>query len=314
MNRTLSRVSRPAPTAAAIAALGVVAGSVVAPTPAIAHSAPSTMNISTVVVPVNRAVGLYDVAHREVILATMPRETSSVLVANRKKIYTGRTVKLTGKVTYGANATLVRGQTVTLQLRDGASWKAVTTKTLSPDGTVTFAVKPNRTTTYRLAYNGSSPLVASVSSGQTITVTAPPPPPPVTSTTSSSGSSGGWSTASATGTGADIVAAAAVHIGKPYSYGAAGPDAFDCSGLTQYVFRQFGVSLPHNAHAQLSYGRAVSKADARPGDLVFFLSGGHAYHVGIYAGNGYMIDAPNSGSVVSKRQIWTSSVTFRRVI
>ncbi|HLT09907.1 MAG TPA: NlpC/P60 family protein, partial [Micromonosporaceae bacterium] len=182
----------------------------------------------------------------------------------------------------------MRGQTVTLQSKDGSSWKTVTTKTLSPDGTVTFAVKPNRTTTYRLAYQGAAPLAASVSSGQTITVTAPPPPPPPVATSGSSGSagssSGGWSTAPATGTGADIVAAAAVQIGKPYSYGAAGPNAFDCSGLTQYVFKQFGVSLPHNAHAQLSYGRAVSKAEARPGDLVFFLSGGHAYHVGIYAG------------------------------
>ena len=109
----------------------------------------------------------------------------------------------------------------------------------------------------------------------------------------------------ATGTGADIVAAAAVHIGKPYSYGAGGPNAFDCSGLTQYVFRQFGVSLPHNANAQLGYGRPVSRAEAAPGDLIIFLSGGHGYHAGIYAGGGYMIDAPGSGRTVGRASVWS---------
>jgi cell wall-associated NlpC family hydrolase len=115
-------------------------------------------------------------------------------------------------------------------------------------------------------------------------------------------------------TGEAIVAAAAAESGKPYVYAAAGPNAFDCSGLVQYVFAQFGIALPHNAHAQMGYGTPVSAADAAPGDLIFFLDGGYAYHVGIYAGGGQMYDAPNSGSTVGLHSIWSTNVAFRRLV
>ena len=124
------------------------------------------------------------------------------------------------------------------------------------------------------------------------------------------GSTGG----SGSATGQAIVAAAAAESGKPYSYGAAGPNAFDCSGLVQYVLAQFGISLPHNAQAQMGYGTPVSAAEAVPGDLIFFLDGGYAYHVGIYAGGNQMYDAPNSGSTVGQHTIWTSNVAFRRLV
>jgi cell wall-associated NlpC family hydrolase len=114
--------------------------------------------------------------------------------------------------------------------------------------------------------------------------------------------------------GAAVVAAAARLAGAPYVYGAAGPYAFDCSGLTMYVYRQFGVYLPHHADAQKSYGRYVSRANARPGDLVVFLSGGYGYHVGIYAGGNMMWDAPVPGQTVGKHQIWGSNTMFRRLV
>ena len=84
-------------------------------------------------------------------------------------------------------------------------------------------------------------------------------------------------------------------LGKPYQYGAAGPDSFDCSGLTMYAYAQAGISLPHHAADQYNQGRHVPESDLQPGDLVFFDNLGHE---GIYAGNGQFIHAPHSGTVV----------------
>ena len=91
-------------------------------------------------------------------------------------------------------------------------------------------------------------------------------------------------------------------IGKPYVFGASGPNAFDCSGLTMYAYQAAGVSLPHFTGAQWAQGRKVSRGDLRPGDLVFF--GGDLHHVGIYIGNNQMVDAPNSRSVVRVEALW----------
>jgi cell wall-associated NlpC family hydrolase len=84
--------------------------------------------------------------------------------------------------------------------------------------------------------------------------------------------------------------------GKPYVWAGAGPDAYDCSGLTQFAYAAAGVALPHNAEMQSTFGVPVSRADLRPGDLVFFYS--PIGHVGIYIGNGQMVHAPTSGDVV----------------
>ena len=91
-------------------------------------------------------------------------------------------------------------------------------------------------------------------------------------------------------------------LGKPYVYGAAGPDSFDCSGLTMYVFGKAGVGLPHSAAGQWDDTTRISYADARPGDLVFFYQ--PVDHVGIYVGNGEMIDAPHTGASVEYDPIW----------
>ncbi len=95
-----------------------------------------------------------------------------------------------------------------------------------------------------------------------------------------------------------VVAFAASFVGKvPYVWGGSTPQGFDCSGFTMYCWAAFGVSLPHNAAAQQAMCAPVSAAQAQPGDLVFF--GSPAYHVGIYAGGGSMIDAPHTGAMVS---------------
>jgi peptidoglycan DL-endopeptidase CwlO len=100
----------------------------------------------------------------------------------------------------------------------------------------------------------------------------------------------------ASGRAAVAVRFAYNQLGKPYSYGAAGPNSYDCSGLTMRAWGAAGVSLPHNAAAQQSSTRYVARSSLQPGDLVFF--GSPAYHVAIYIGGGRVIAAPHTGDVV----------------
>jgi cell wall-associated NlpC family hydrolase len=100
--------------------------------------------------------------------------------------------------------------------------------------------------------------------------------------------------------------------GKPYQYGGAGPNVFDCSGLVDYAYALAGMpGLPHSAAALQNMGVAVSRADLRPGDLVFF--GNPAYHVGIYVGNGMMVNAPQSGEVVRVEPLFSGYSGARRL-
>jgi peptidoglycan DL-endopeptidase CwlO len=108
--------------------------------------------------------------------------------------------------------------------------------------------------------------------------------------------------------GASVMSVAARYAGIMYRYGGTTPAGFDCSGYTSYVMRQVGVSLPRTSGAQRAAARRVSRSEAVPGDLVFMPG-----HVGIYAGNGKMWDAPHTGMAISKRRIWSSSATFGRV-
>jgi cell wall-associated NlpC family hydrolase len=98
------------------------------------------------------------------------------------------------------------------------------------------------------------------------------------------------------GRGATALAFARAQLGKPYQFASAGPDAYDCSGLTSASWRAAGVTLPRTSQAQYGVGRAVSKSELALGDLVFFYSG--LSHVALYAGNGMVIHAPNAGSSV----------------
>jgi cell wall-associated NlpC family hydrolase len=85
-------------------------------------------------------------------------------------------------------------------------------------------------------------------------------------------------------------------LGKPYQWGAAGPNSFDCSGLTQYVWGKAGVYLDHYTGSQWNEGQHVDRSQLQPGDLVFF--GSDLHHVGIYVGNNNMIEAPYTGANV----------------
>lgn len=93
-------------------------------------------------------------------------------------------------------------------------------------------------------------------------------------------------------------------VGDAYGAGSSGPNAFDCSGLTRYVFKQVtGRNLPHYSGAQYKMAKKVSLRNAQPGDLVFYLRGS-AHHVGLYLGNGKMVHAVGRGKRVRVQSIF----------
>ena len=105
--------------------------------------------------------------------------------------------------------------------------------------------------------------------------------------------------ATPTALGPRAVELAKDQLGKPYQWGAAGPDKFDCSGLVQYVYSNLGVQLPRVSGQQAGAGVHVDREDLQPGDLVFFrLSGTRIDHVGIYVGRGKFVHAPRKHSPV----------------
>jgi len=100
-----------------------------------------------------------------------------------------------------------------------------------------------------------------------------------------------------------VINTAMKYLGVPYVWGASSPKGFDCSGLVKYCFAKVGISLPHSSRMQYNYGTHVSRSQLKPGDLVFFYNPIH--HVGIYIGNGKMINA--TGTHVQIGTVWKSS-------
>jgi cell wall-associated NlpC family hydrolase len=154
-------------------------------------------------------------------------------------------------------------------------------------------------------------------------IPTPPPAPAAipapagtaaTTPETTSGGSAGTSSAPAASSGsvAAVVAAAKSKIGAPYAYGASGPDSFDCSGFTSWVYRQVGISLPRTAQEQWLAGPHVSYADARPGDILAWAGDpsapGYVTHVAIYLGNGQMISAQHTGTTVAITPVYTSGL------
>jgi cell wall-associated NlpC family hydrolase len=112
--------------------------------------------------------------------------------------------------------------------------------------------------------------------------------------------------------GGQALEAAMTRRGDPYVWGAAGPDEFDCSGLVVWAFAQEGITLPHFTGDLWESGVHVPRADLEPGDLVFFFP--DISHVGIYVGDGLMIDAPDFGEAVQVEPVfWDEYVGAVRI-
>ncbi|HET7899831.1 MAG TPA: NlpC/P60 family protein [Candidatus Nanopelagicales bacterium] len=105
------------------------------------------------------------------------------------------------------------------------------------------------------------------------------------------------------------------YAGIPYVAGGTTPrTGFDCSGYTKYVYSQMGITIPRVSRDQYAWSRHISKAQAVPGDLIFFhSSSGRVYHAAIYAGHGYVWHSPHTGSHVRLERIWTSAYYVGRV-
>lgn len=182
-----------------------------------------------------------------------------------------------------ADGGYVRNGVVEVQIPEGTGWRTVAKAATDSYGLGRTSVNISRDTRVRAYYRGSEVRTTATSASTVIDVEA---------------------------LGQRALQEAARHKGAPYQYGATGPSAFDCSGFTRYVYGRLGKSLPHSSQEQEQVTRAVSQSAAQVGDLIFLGGGGH---VGIYAGNGKMWDAPRSGGYVSLRSIWTSDYRVGRV-
>lgn len=109
---------------------------------------------------------------------------------------------------------------------------------------------------------------------------------------------------------------AKAQLGKPYKWGATGPNSFDCSGLTYYAYKNGSkVSIPRTSREQSKFGKKVSKSELKPGDLVFFGKGSSVSHVGMYIGNDQYIHSPQTGDVVKISKLSSRKmIVARRVV
>jgi cell wall-associated NlpC family hydrolase len=183
--------------------------------------------------------------------------------------------------------------------RPHGSWSRIATAKTDKNGRTAVKRRLAHTTQWQVRYGGDFLQNKSSSAVATVKVLPPPPPPKPKAGTAAFADR--------------VLQEAARHHGAPYQYGAAGPNTFDCSGFTMYVFGKFGISLPHNAASQYGYTHHISSAEKRPGDLIFFTGSGGIYHVGIYDGGGEMWAATHSGDVVRLESIYESSYVVGRI-
>jgi cell wall-associated NlpC family hydrolase len=201
----------------------------------------------------------------------------------------------------------VAGQAVRLVVANGPQWQEAATLRTDPNGVATISTRLLSTTTVTAVFDGASALRPSTAGAATVTVKDPPKPTSVVAQVVPNNIPG-------SSYGEKAVYLASLQQGKPYVWGATGPYSFDCSGLALYVYRQLGKNLPRTAQQQYNATARVPQAGKQPGDLIFFGSPSNITHMGIYAGNGYMWAAPQTGDVVSLRPIYTTTYMVGRVL
>ena len=203
------------------------------------------------------------------------------LAASRSSVDSGATVTL---YTSLADADRVLpNQRVAVDARRGDTWSYLATVVTNERGQASYVRRPSASETYRVRWVGTETHAPATSNYVTVQVVQ-------------------------NAAAQKLIAEAARHRGKPYRYGASGPNAFDCSGFTGYVFRTaIGKVLPRSSRDQYAAAPVkLVRGQERPGDLIFtYDSSGRIYHVGLYAGNGYMWHSPQSGDVVKYSSIYT---------
>lgn len=198
------------------------------------------------------------------------------------KVKAGSRVSFRGKLTTAGGTPLANHKVDLMRSYNGNRWFRVSSPRSYSNGKVSVVgLKINATAKYRWVFRGDKEHRKSWSRTQTVVGSVP--------------------------INQRIVKAAAAQQGDPYRYGATGPGSFDCSGLTQYVHKQVGISLPRTSDAQYSKVRKISKSARKPGDLLFFHNGGNVYHAAIYAGSNTMWTAPQSGQSVKRASIYSSN-------
>jgi cell wall-associated NlpC family hydrolase len=181
-------------------------------------------------------------------------------------------------------------------VRTSRSTSAATTNVRSTSASTT------RATSTPSSQNKSTTTTTASTAATAVTTTSLAP----TSSPTATGDASATPTPAAGSSAAGLLAVeeAKRHLGKPYQWAGVGPDSFDCSGLTMVAWRAAGVSLSHSTTMQWRETTHIDVADLRAGDLVFF--GSSLHHVGLYVGDGMMIEAPSSGKVVRYRSIGRS--------
>lgn len=205
---------------------------------------------------------------------------------NTARLPWGSTLVLTATITDPNTGKAVWGGTVQFQVWKG-KWVNTGTRPVYSTGKAILSIRPYVGRLYRAVYSGRGPYKGTASGRTQVSVVA---------------------------SRAKVLAEARKHLGKPYRFGAVGPSAFDCSGFTKYVYRAAaGRVLPHKANDQQRSGKGIAKNKVLPGDLIVIRSGSYGTHVGIYAGGGYMYDAPHAGVRVGKHKIWSTNYVVRRL-
>ncbi len=239
-----------------------------------------------------------------------PIFTAVSMVADQSTVAPNAPVLLTVRAVEIGTEQPVSGQHVRIAVANGPQW--TTTAELQTDGTGTAKITARllSTTTLTAVFDGTNVLRPSLAGATTVTVRSP--------TGSTTGSPGSAATIPMVIPGSSIgekaVYLASLQKGKPYVYGAEGPYSFDCSGLVQYVFKQLGRSLPRTAQQQYAASIRVPQSGKQPGDLIFFGTPGDITHVAIYAGNGYVWSAPETGKTVALVPIWSSTYYVGRIL